>query len=398
MKFKTIDDVEVNGKTVFVRADLNCPVDENKNIEKSARLVEHANTIKELSDKNAKVVVLAHQGRKGRDDFINLLEHAKVLSDEVGKEVTFVADVCGEPAQSAIRGLRSGQILLLDNVRFLDSEKEYAKTQKSELVDNLSSLCDIFCLDGFSVSHREQASVVGFNNCPEIIAGRVMQKELESLTQVSEDAKRPVVFIMGGAKPSDSIPIMRSWLEQDKVDHVLCGGALANLMLLASGKEIGGSLEFLKKVKAIDSLGEATTIYEKYSSKIRIPQDVVVDEDGAKVIKTGSLPSESAILDIGPQTAKEYCTSILDAKTIIMNGPMGVYEQDGFEDGTRQVLKAVSQSPGFSVLGGGHTLSAIKKFNHTDDQFSYVSLSGKALVEFLSGEILPGVKMLEQKA
>jgi phosphoglycerate kinase len=398
MDFKTIDDVDVSNKTVFIRADLNCPVDENKTIEKSARLIEHAKTIKELSDKNAKIVILAHQGREGRDDFINLLEHAKMLSDEVGKEVTFIADVCGEPAQNAIKGLQPSQILLLDNVRFIKSEKEYAKTHKSEIVENLSPLCDIFCLDGFSVSHREQASVVGFKGCEQIIAGRVMQKELKSLSKITEDAKRPVVFLMGGAKPSDSIPIMKSWLEQGKVDHVLCGGALANLMLAASAKEIGGSLDFLKKVKAIDFLGEASALYEKYPNKIHIPKDILVDAGEPKTINTADLPSEYPILDIGAETAEEYSRLILSAQTIIMNGPMGVYEKDGFENGTKKVLQAVADSKGFSVLGGGHTLSAIKKFNHSTDQFGYISLSGKALIEYLSGDKLPGVELLKSRA
>lgn len=452
MKFLTLDDVQVEGKTIFIRPDLNCPVEKGK-AQLSPRMVEHAKTIFELMQKGAKVVILAHQGRVGKDDFISLKGHAKMLEKEIGKlapkktKIAFVADVAGKKAQDTIKKLDGGQALLLENVRFLDDEEKFEKSGKSTLVQNLAPLCDIFVLDAFSVAHRAHASVVGFGGkCP-CVAGRVIENELNALCKF-ESPKKPSLLILGGAKPSDSLPIMKQWLETGKADYALCGGAMGNLMLMASGKSLGKpSEEFLSKNEALEDFENTKKLYLKFKSKILIPSDVVVDEGAgnekanssgtsnagaissgagnekansplaggnagsagiakatstlagsAKTISVSSLPSNFAILDIGRQTVDAYSKQILQAGSIVLNGPMGVYEKAEFASGTKAILQAVANSPAFSLLGGGHTLSALEKFKISYSKFGYVSLSGKALVEYLSGEKLPGVKMLEDAA
>jgi len=415
MKFLTLDDVDVNKKRVFVRADLNCPVGEGKKPEKSARLIAHAKTIYELMQKGAKVVVLAHQGRRGKEDFISLSGHAKLLEEELnnltgGKKgkntsaagertklkISFIDDVAGKKAQNAIKKLLPGEALLLENVRFLDDESEFGKTGKSNLVDSLSPLCEVFVSDAFSVAHRSHASVIGFNKCP-AVAGRVMQSELEALSAF-ENPKRPAVLVFGGAKPADSLPIALAWLEGGKADYVLCGGVLSQLMLIASKINIGNS-EFLKNSGALGSLPQAKKIFSKHKKKLVLPQDVIVDAAGkAQNIPVSSLPSNFAIMDIGKKTAENFSSIIKKAGSIVLNGPMGVYEKGEFASGTKKILQATANSSAYSILGGGHTISAIEKFHIPPSNFGYVSLSGKALIEFLSGEKLPGLKLLEASA
>lgn len=391
-----MDDFDFLGKTVFVRPDLNCPFDEAaKKIEKSERVVAHAKTIKELSEKGARVVVFAHQGRKGDPDFIHLDQHAKLLSSEIGKMVLFVDDVCGEKAKAAIKSAKNGDIVLLDNVRFIDDETKYEKTGTSALTSSLSGLYDYFVLDAFSVAHRAHSSVVGFREKP-AIAGRVLQGELEALSKFRKP-KRPFIAVFGGSKPDDSLGIAENWLASGKVGKILAGGVLGNLLILASGVELGASLSFLQGKKALDFLPKAKELLQKYPKKIVFPKDVMVDRGGVpKRVTIGRLPSEFPILDIGPKTSAAFAKKIANAKTILINGPMGVYEKEQFADGTKSVLAAITSSGAYSLAGGGHTISAIDKYS-SRGKFGYVSLSGKALIEYLSGSKLPGVEMVESQ-
>ena len=394
----TLDSYNFKGKTAFVRVDLNSPVDEKTLlVEKGERISGHAQTVRELSDKGARVVVLAHQGRKGDYDCISLSQHALLLGSEVKKPVKFVDDVCGKKAKDAIRALSEGDILLLDNVRFLDDETKYKTIEenaKATLVKELSPYCDVFVLDAFSAAHRAQASIVGFYKKP-VVAGRVMERELNALNKLKEPA-RPAVFIFGGAKPDDSIGILEHFLSEGKVDCVLSCGVLGELFILASGRELGKTLEYLREKKVLEHLPKARELLDKYPGKILFPQDVAVDAAGKrKEIPIASLPSKDSIMDIGKKTAEEYSRRIASAKTIMMNGPAGVYENDEFSYGTRAILKAIEGSKSFSVFGGGHTLSALDKFKINRKKLGYVSLAGKALIEYLSGEELPGVKIIE---
>ena len=394
----TLDNYSFKGKTAFVRVDLNSPVDEKTlAVEKGERISGHAQTVRELSDLGARVVVLAHQGRKGDYDCISLSQHALLLGSEVKKPVKFVDDVCGQKAKDTIRAMKDGDILLLDNVRFLDDETKYKTIEenaKATLVKELSPYCDVFVLDAFSASHRAQASIVGFCKKP-VVAGRVMERELNALNKLKEPA-HPAVFIFGGAKPDDSIVIMENWLSEGKIDCALTCGVLGELFILASGIELGKTLDFLKEKKAIGYLPQARGLLEKYKGKILFPSDVAVGEAGArKELGISALPSQHSIMDIGKKTVKEYEAKIAGAKTVMMNGPAGVYEKPEFEYGTKALLKAIEASKAFSVFGGGHTLSALDKFKIDKSKLGYVSLAGKALIEYLSGEELPGVKIVE---
>jgi len=397
----TLDNYNFKGKTAFVRVDLNSPVDEKTlAVEKGERISGHAETVRDLSDLGARVVVLAHQGRKGDYDCISLSQHELLLGGEVKKPVKFVDDVCGKKAKDAIRALKDGDILLLDNVRFLDDETKYKTIEenaKATLVKELSPYCDVFVLDAFSAAHRAQASIVGFYKKP-VVAGRVMERELAALNKLREPA-HPSVFIFGGAKADDSIGILEHFLSEGKVDSVLACGVLGELFVLASGKELGKTLDFLKEKKAIDYLPKARELLEKYPGKILFPQDVAVDERGKrKELDISALPSQYSIMDIGRKTVKLYEAKIAGAKTVMMNGPAGVYEKPEFEYGTRSLLKAIEKGGAFSVFGGGHTLSALEKFKIDKAKLGYVSLAGKALIEYLSGEELPGVKIVEDNS
>jgi len=397
----TLDSYDFNGKTAFVRVDLNSPVDEKTlAVEEGGRISGHAKTVRELSDLGARVVVLAHQGRKGDYDCISLSQHALLLGSEVKKPVKFAGDVCGKKAKDAISAMKGGDILLLDNVRFLDDETKYktiGENAKATLVRELSPYCDVFVLDAFSASHRAQASIVGFYKKP-VVAGRVMERELGALGKLREPA-RPSVFIFGGAKADDSIGIMEHLLSEGKIDCALTCGVLGELFILASGKELGKTLDFLREKKALLHLPAARQLLTKYNGKIFFPSDVAVDSGGKrKEISISSLPSQDSIMDIGKGTVKLYGEKIASAKTVMMNGPAGVYEKPEFEYGTRSLLRAIEGSKAFSVFGGGHTLSALEKFKIDKKRLGYVSLAGKALIEYLSGDELPGVKIIEDNA
>lgn len=394
---RTLDEFDFSGKTAFVRVDLNCPVDEKTlKVEPSERIAGHAATLAELSEKGAKAVVLAHQGRKGDYDCISLSQHAFLLGDACKKPVKFVDDVCGGKAKAAIKALLPGEILLLENVRFMDDEaafKTIEENEKATIVRELSSFCDVFVLDAFSAAHRAQATIVGFHKKP-VVAGRVMQRELEALSKLSSPV-RPSVFIFGGAKAEDSIGIMQEWLSEGKLDAVLTCGVLGELFILASGRELGKTLDHLKEKKIISYLPTAKQLLLKYSGKIFFPEDVAIaPAGGRKELAIYELPSHESIGDIGKKTAAKYSGLIASAKTVMMNGPAGIYEQKEFEYGTKALLRAIQAGSAFSVIGGGHTLSALDRFKISKKKLGYVSLAGKALIEYLSGEELPGVKIL----
>lgn len=399
----TLDSLDFASKRVFVRVDLNSPYDEKTGkIEKSPRLVAHCRTLKELAQKRAKVIVLAHQGRKGDCDCISLSQHAQLLSEELKRQVKFVPDVCSAPAKEAISSLGNGKILLLENVRFLEDEAKYKTMEENSnalLVKELSPLCDVFVLDAFSVSHRAQASVVGFYSKP-CVAGRVMQEELEALSKVKSPS-RPLAFLFGGAKPDDSLGILESWLLEGKADVALASGVLGELFVLAQGKELGKTTQYLQSTNAASHLAHVRDLLGKYPDKILVPIDFAVDENGVRSeVSARKLPSSFQISDIGKKTVSLYCKKLMEAKTIIVNGPAGIYEKEEFSYGTKKLLKAVEKSSKngcFSLLGGGHTISALSKFKIKKKNLGYVSLSGKALIEYLSGAKLPGVELLQRE-
>jgi len=402
---KTLDDVKVKGKTVFVRVDINSPVDPTtKKIIDDSRIRVHADTIKELTQKGAKVVILAHQGRKGEPDFISLKQHAEILSEILGVPVKFVPDIFGEEAKSAIKQLKEGEVLVLENVRMWPGErvnKTPEEHAKSDLVKNLAPLCDIFVVDGFAAAHRSHASLVGFAPVvKEYVAGRIMERELVTLTKVLRAPERPCVYVLGGAKAEDSADVAESVLGKGIADEVLTGGLVANLFLYSKGVDIGEpNIKVLEKKGFLVLKDRIKKLLDEFGDKILLPVDlgVEVSKGVRKDIKVSDLPTDYLIKDIGEETMELYATKLKEARTIVVNGPMGVFEEPPFEKGTKKVFEAAVESGAFVLAGGGHTIAALAEMG-LKEKVSYVSTGGGALIEFLIKGTLPVVEVLKKYA
>jgi len=400
-KYLTLDDVKVKDKVVLVRVDFNSEVDpEAKKVTSDVRIRAHGETtIKELSEKGVKVVVLAHQGRKGDPDFIPLKQHAEILSKVLGKPVQYVDDVYGEKAKKAIKNLKSGEILVLDNVRsFAGETKEGtpAEHAKTELVQNLAPLADLFVNDAFAAAHRAHVSIIGFTAKLPSVAGRIMERELKSLSRILEKPEKPCLFILGGAKADDSLEISKYVLSNNIADYVLTGGVVSQVFLVAKGCDLGkGNMAFLEKKELMPLVPGIKELMHKYPKKIMVPEDLGLDVNGKrKEITVDKLPTEHSIFDIGAKTIESYGKLISAAKSIVFSGPMGVYENKEFAVGTKKVFEEIANSKAFSLAGGGHTISALQEFG-LSGKISYVSTAGGALIEFLMGKKLPGVVALE---
>ncbi len=403
-KYLTLDDVKVKDKVVLVRVDFNSEIDpETKKVTSDVRIRAHAETtITELAEKGAKVVVLAHQGRKGDPDFIPLKQHAEILGKILKCPVQFVDDVYGEKAKKAIKNLKGGEILVLDNVRGFDGEtkngtpEEHAKT---ELVQNLAPLADLFVNDAFAAAHRGHVSIIGFTAVLPSAAGRIMERELKSLSKALDKPEKPCLFVMGGAKADDSLEISKYVLSNSIADVVLTGGVTSQVFLAAKGYKLGEkNMAFLEKKGLTGLIPGIKELMKKYPKGIVTPEDLALDVNGKrKEISLDKLPTEYSIFDIGTKTIKNYGKLAASAKSIVLSGPMGVYENKEFAAGTKKVFEAIAKSKAFSLAGGGHTISALQEFG-LSDKISYVSTAGGALIEFLMGKKLPGVVALEEAA
>lgn len=403
-KYLTIDDIEVKNKVVLVRVDFNSEIDlKTKKVTSDVRIRAHGeSTIKDLSDKGAKVVILAHQGRKGEADFIPMKQHAQILEDILDRPVNFVPDIFGELAQNAIKKLKSGEILVLDNVRGFDKEtkkgtpEEHANTA---LVKNLAPLADVFINDAFAAAHRAHVSMVGFTSVLKSAAGRIMEKELKSLSKAFEKPEKPCLFIMGGAKADDSLEISKYVLSNNIADTVITGGVTSQVFLAAKDFDLGkNNLDFLAKKKLLDLIPGIKALMLAYPKGFAIPVDLALNTNGKrKEISVNQLPAEYSIFDIGNETIKNYNQLIRAAKSIVLSGPMGVYEKPEFAIGTKKIFEEIANSSAFSLAGGGHTISALKQFG-LSDKISYISTAGGALIEFLMGKKLPCVVALEAAA
>lgn len=403
-KFLTLDDFNVKDKVVLLRVDFNSPVDpETKRIIDDTRIRAHAETtIKELSEKGAKVVILAHQGRPGDPDFIPLQQHAEILGRILGKPVKYVDDVFGEKAKRAIRELKSGEILVLENVRTFPKEAKDLPPEehaKSELVQNLAPLADLFVNDAFAAAHRSHASIVGFTVVLPSAAGRIMEKELKALSRVMESPERPCLYILGGAKADDSLKISKFVLDNNIADYVLTAGLVGHLFLVAKGYDLGKpNMELLEKNKLLDLVPGMKELLNKYPGRIETPVDLAVEVDGKrKEISVDELPTNYPIYDIGERTIKRYTELIMGAKSIVFSGPPGVFEREEFKKGTKALFEAMAASRAFTLVGGGHSIAAVQGLGLAD-KMSYISTAGGALIEFLMGKKLPGVVALEEAA
>ena len=401
--FLTMDDFDPAGKTVLVRVDINAAI-ENGRIQDSERLEAHGRTIAELSEKGAKVVVVAHQGRPGDKDFTRLEQHANLLSKHVGKKVKYVPDLSGKTTLTAIRKMSAGKVFLLENVRLYAEESLDGKKtpfEKALFVQELSSVCDVFVNDAFSAAHRAQTSLMGFTHTLPSYAGRVMQHEYHAVLKATTHAQRPVVQLLGGGKPDEPLSLMEYALEHDQVDMILTSGILGELCLLAKRKSLGRKEQWLKDQGYLAYLPKVQELIKKYEDRIDVPGDFAyADEHGIRVeVKLEQLPElEESVFDIGTHTAHAYARHIKSAKTVYLKGPLGAYEQKAFEQGTRLVLQAMQETKAFTLLGGGHTITALKKFGIPFKKFGHVSLAGGALLEMLQGKKLPAIEALKESA
>ena len=407
---KTLDDFEFKGKTVLCRIDINQPVDRATGKLKSINRIQACvPTIRELSQKGAKVVLMAHQGSDIEyKNYYTTRPHADVLSSLLGFQIKWVEDVCGPTAREAIKSLKDGEILLLDNVRFMAEEQTLFETKlcltheqqaQTQVVSKLAPLGDIYVCDAFAAAHRDQPTLCGFEQILPSAMGRLFEKEYCTVSALMEEPKRPCVFVLGGAKIADAFQMMKTVLEKKSADLVLTGGLVANIFLASQDVQIGqGSLDFILKSNYGQFIDVAKDLYAKYSDRIVLPLDLAwVDDAKRKEAKVGKIPKTIAAVDIGTETAKLYKQRILEAKTVFVNGPAGVFEQAASELGTKEIWTALAETDAFTVLGGGDSITATEKYGLTD-RIGYICTGGGALIRFLSGEELPVVKALRHGA
>lgn len=397
MSFKTLDDFEVAGRTVILRVDINSPIDPQTNeILDDTRIRTHAETINELLRKGAKLVILAHQGRKGDPDYTTLQKHYEVMRKYV-RDLRYIPDLVGDEARAAVRSLRSGEALLLENVRSLDEEtkdKPALEHSKGLLVSSLAPLADFFVNDAFAAAHRSHASVVGFTAVLPSAAGRIMERELKALARVADAPEKPCLYILGGAKPKETFAVIDHVLSRDIANDVLLGGLIAQVFMLAKGIELGRTNRALIEEKGFaPTIDIAKKSLESFGENIVMPFDFAVGDGQRAEVTVKELPVERHLSDIGELTIAFYSKLIKYAKTVVVNGPMGVFEDERFAKGTIEVVRAIGKSKAYSLLGGGHSIAALEKYGLTKN-VSYVSTAGGAMISYLSGEKLPGVEAL----
>ena len=403
MGFHTLDDFDLRGRRVLLRIDINSPVDE-----KSLRLVDGSKirqsiaTVRELMDRSAKTTIIAHQGRPGDYDYIPLNEHAAFMTQYLRKRVRYVDDLVGPQALNAIDGLAEGECILLKNVRSLDGEQDKKSPEEhasSPLVKSLAPKFDLFVNDAFASSHRSHASLVGFTDVMPSAAGRLMEREVKTLTKVFQNPNRPSTFIFGGTKFGDALAVIEKLAERETVDDILVAGLAGYAFLWAVGNPVGSNTEkLLRKGAPDEAIAGAKRLLTRHESKIHLPVDAAIDVEGERVeYAMNRLPEDAAIKDIGARTIEEFEKIIAKSKTIFLSGPPGVFEKEEFVKGTASLFNAIVNSDAFSVIGGGHSSAAAVKLKIID-QFSYQSTGGGALERLMLGKSMPVVEALKASA
>ena len=392
MNKKSIRDIDVNGKKVFIRVDFNVPMDENQNITNDKRIRATLPTLNYLLENNAAIILACHVGRpKGqRVPELSVKPIVARLSELLGKEVKYAEDCVGEAASKAAADLKPGEVLLLENLRYHNEETK----NDPEFAKQLASLADVAVDDAFGVSHRAHASNAGIAQYVEVVGGFLIEKEIQFIGKALSNPERPFVAIIGGAKVSDKIGVISNLLE--KADAVVIGGGMANTFLAAQGKGIGSSLfEEEKLPLAKELLAKA----EEKGVKVFLPAEIVVADKFAadanhKTVSVDEVPADWMILD--NKFSKECQEALENAKTIVWNGPMGVFEFDAFAHGTEDIAHAVAESTGISIVGGGDSIAALKKTG-LSDKITHISTGGGATLEFLEGKPMPGIAAIADK-
>lgn len=407
-KIRTIDEFQYKGKTVLLRVDINSPVDPvTKKIVSENRIKKSIPTIRDILEKGGKLAILAHQG--DTLDYQNLIpmnEHAQKLSMHLGKEVKYIDDVCGPAAQEAVKNLKDGEAILLGNLRYLCEEistfENAVKLKPEEmlgtyLVRSLAPLVDYYVNDAFAAAHRNAPSMVAFQEILPTAGGRQLVEEVTALTKVMECPDKPSVFILGGAKISDAFGMMKQVLGNGTADRILASGITGHIMLMAMGRKLGEKTEAFIADRELDVFIKPAKEYlEKYPGKIMMPVDFAYEKDGArKEISIEELPAEEMLMDIGEKTIKQFEEIINGAGTIFVNGPAGVYENKLFEEGTKRIWNAIAQARGYSVIGGGDTVSAAGKYVDMK-KINYVCTGGGAMIRFLSGVRMPLIEAMKK--
>ena len=401
----TIDDLDerygLRGAKVLLRVDLNSPVDpRDKRVIDDSRIRAHSVTVKELAERGAAVVVLSHQGRPGESDFISLREHAEILSKHTGLPVEFIDDVIGPAARERISSLEPGQVLLLDNTRLISEEIIEATPErhsKSIFVQRLAPLAQYYINDAFATAHRSQPSIVGFPLLMPSAVGRVMERELEALSKLYTEESKPRVFVLGGGKVHDTLRILEHLHANKAVDRVLTAGLVAELFLLAKGVDIGEPNRRFLENKGITALIPRARRLLLRGLPLETPMDfVTLVGDKVEVETVGNI--RGLIRDIGPQTVRMYSEMMKEARLIVLRGPAGVVEDPRFREGSRALVKAAVESGAYVIIGGGHLNVIAAELGLVDRPNLHVSTGGGALLLFLAGEELPGIRALQLSA
>ena len=405
--FLTIDDYKLENQTVILRIDINSSINpENGDLLDDTRIKRHAATVKELAEMNSKLIILAHQSRPGKLDFVNLEKHGERMSEIINKKITFVDDLYGDKAINHIEKLKNGDILLLENVRFDKEEIElnkfidnnFVSQKNSTMVKKLSPYASYFVNDAFAASHRCQPSLVGFSDKMPALAGRVMQRELDFLGKAISSGPTPRIAVLGGSKAADSVAIAQNFLKKG-VEQILTGGVVANIFLIGSGVDIGKpSTDFIKDqipdYKNVTKL--AKELLEEYEGRIQIPTDIALNIEGKRNgTNVVNLPQNYSLFDIGIDTLVNYINIIENAGTIIANGPMGVFENPEFATGTNEIFSAISKSKGMTVVGGGETAMAFNQMGLAGG-IRHISTGGGACISFMSGETMPALEAMRR--
>lgn len=405
---RTIDDLDLAGARVLLRVDINAPIDPVTGlIADETRIDKSLATIRDLAEGGARLTIIAHQGDTlDYHNLVSLEEHASKLAEKLGRPVGFIDDVAGPAARDRIAALSNGDILLLDNLRFLTEEVSTFEgavkltadeMTRTYLVRNLAPLFDVYVNDAFAAAHRNAPSMVAFQELLPSAGGRLLVAEVEALAAISDQPERPCLFVLGGLKISDAFGMLGKVLGEGTADTVLTTGVVGQVFLLASGVRLGEGSERFISDRSLDAfIPEAANAIEAFPGRIALPLDVAVERDGARVeVPVERLPAPEPIIDIGAATMGDYEARIAAAGTIFVNGPAGVYEQEVGAEGTRRLWRAVAAADGTSVIGGGDTVSSAGRFIETD-QIDFVSTGGGALIRYLSGVRLPLLEAMSQ--
>jgi phosphoglycerate kinase len=405
----TLDDLDFREKLVLLRLDINSPIEHRTGeLADDNRIRKSVPTVLELVEAGARVAMLAHQGdTEDYRSLVSLAPHAQRLSELLGRAVDFIDDIAGPAAIARIQALKAGELLLLNNVRYLIEEVSTftgfvqltpEQMARARLVRNLAPLADCFVCEAIAAAHRSAPSLVGFAEVLPAAGGRLFVDELNALTRIKESPALPCVFLLGGSRIADAFSMMRQVLGTGTADRILTSGLTGEVMLLAQGYDLGGPTEGLIQDRGLAPYVEqARDLLAAYGDRILAPLDFAVKDGGRHEIGLDDLPADQLLVDIGAQTISRYTEAIQTAATIFVNGPAGVYEEPASATGTETLWAAVANAPGYSVIGGGDSVAAAGRFG-VRDQMSYVCTSGGGMVRYLSGQPLPVVEALRRAA